>query len=80
MTLHRITRVLLLAGLLTGCVKSALVEPPVFPTEVDTLVAMAEGDLVSPGDVLLVRRGAELNIGSDTIGAEQHGNRWVKFE
>lgn len=95
---------MLLAVVLAGCGTSALVEPPAFQTEVDTvaagrtvtitqlrgeilrkledgsLVQVAEGEKVSPGEILLVRRGAEFNIGNDTIGAEQHGDRWVKFE
>jgi hypothetical protein len=30
--------------------------------------------------MLLVCRGASFNIGNDTIGAEHHGDRWIKFE
>lgn len=45
-----------------------------------SLAPISDGDSVRPGEVLLVRRGASFNIGNDTIGAEAHGDRWVKFE
>jgi hypothetical protein len=45
-----------------------------------SLVPLAEGESVSPGEMLLVCRGASFNIGNDTIGAEHHGDRWIKFE
>jgi hypothetical protein len=49
-------------------------------TDDGSLVPVAEGESVSPGEILLVRRGASFNIGSDTIGAEHHGDRWVRFQ
>jgi hypothetical protein len=45
-----------------------------------TLVTVANGESVHPGETLLVRRGASFKIGNDTIGAEAHGDRWIKFE
>ncbi len=45
-----------------------------------SLAPVAEGASVRPGEILLVRRGASFKIGKDTIGAETHGDRWVRFE
>lgn len=45
-----------------------------------SLAPIVDGDAVRPGDVLLVRKSASFAIGNTTIGPEQHGDRWVKFE
>ena len=44
------------------------------------LVPVKSGTSISPGDVLLVRKGTSFSIGRTKIGPESHGDRWVRFQ